>query len=109
MDYTNLPRAFIGIKNIIDDFSANKLKLEDYYMDMFPQTWASTALGFPGCGESALTDAMTYVCIPFKEGDKARVYFDGEFAYEANKNWLFFRDLKERDMKHVVHSDLYNK
>ena len=41
----------------------------DFDIIMFDQTWGSTALGFPGVGGSAMTEATTYVLIPKKEAD----------------------------------------
>jgi hypothetical protein len=48
---------------------------------MWPQTHNSTALGFPGIGGQALTQAMT---VAVRGVDSAiRVYHGGKFAYEV--------------------------
>ena len=86
------------------------------YMDVFKQTWGSTALGFGGIGGSAMTDAYTTVVTVYlsyrgstttntieKNPEFHAVYFDGRLAYfiddEPTKE--FFNDLKDRNMVSV--------
>ena len=86
------------------------------YMDVFRQTWASTALGFGGVGGSAMTDAYTTVVHVYfssrsltvtntieKIPEFHGVYFDGRFAYmiETEPKEEFFKDVKERNMASV--------
>lgn len=83
-----------------------------YRMYVFPQTWASTALGFNdhgGCGGQAFTDAYTTVVEmtwnDFKTREKSddkiyAVFFDGKFAYMClNPTKIFFEDLNKQQMK----------
>ena len=86
------------------------------YMDVFRQTWASTALGFGGVGGSAMTDAYTTVVHVYfsprsstvtntieKTPEFHGVYFDGRLAYmiETEPKEEFFKDVKERNMASV--------
>lgn len=68
---------------------------------VFDQTWASTALGFGGCGGDALTTRPTYVLIPDVNQNKAFVYFDGMFAYECCVNDGFRKDLENKNMASI--------
>lgn len=71
----------------------------------FPQTWATTALGFdaPGtmCGQ-AFTKAYTTViheCVT----DTYLVFFGGRPAYQVtNATNAFYRDLSHRNLKSVM-------
>lgn len=75
----------------------------DYDIIMFEQTWGSTALGFPGVGGSAMTEATTYVLIPKKEADCAHVYFGSQFAYKVNGlTQKFMDDLNNHSMASVM-------
>ena len=83
-----------------------------FRMYVFPQTWASTALGFDehgGFGGQAFTDAYTTIVEmtwnDFKTREKSddkiyAVFFDGKFAYMClNPTEMFFEDLNKRQMK----------
>ena len=90
---------------------------ETIWMDVFRQVWASTALGFGGCGGSAMTGAYTTVvtCVLTQRSSTTTdttiletseffgVYFDGRLAYfiEDRPTDKFFEDLKNRDMASV--------
>lgn len=68
----------------------------DCTIDMFPQTWGSTSLGFGGIGGQAFTDAYTVVISCVRTGACA-VYFGGRFAYmvperTSNEQARCFRD-----------------
>ena len=82
-----------------------------YYADGqlydFDQTWASTALGFGGCGGSALTTERTYVFIPNTLEDEAFVFFGETYAYTATTNERFWEDVKNHDMASVSGSVRY--
>ena len=86
------------------------------WMDVFRQVWASTALGFGGCGGSAMTGAYTTVATAVLTPRSSTttntieanpeffgVYFDGRLAYfiEDRPSNEFFEDLKNRDMVSV--------
>ena len=83
-------------------------------IEMFQQTWATTTLGFPGCGGDAMTRAFTTVVriyhknsFEFKKDDGKDinikdcyfVFFGGRFAYSVYEPTdCFFNDLKMRHM-----------
>lgn len=63
-------------------------------MNMFPQTWGSTALGFGGIGGAAMTSAYTIILNSYLNGEYL-VYFGGQFAYKINKPTdAFFEDIR---------------
>lgn len=92
-----------------------------YYTDVsaivFPQTWASTALGFGGFGGSAMTKAYTTVMRLYlyprsytttntieHEPEIFGIFFDDRFAYIVNGDHAsdeFFDDLNHRNMTSV--------
>lgn len=87
------------------------------WVEVFEQTWPSTALGFGGCGGSAMTNAyttvvtvhfspksMTEINIINKTPQFRGIYFDGKFAYivEGEPPKEFFDDLKDRRMADVM-------
>ena len=82
----------------------------------FDQMWGSTALGFGGCGGSAMTIERTYVFIPHlipfpdkKQEEKAFVYFGDKFAYECGVNDRLRSDIINHDIASVMESGRYNK
>lgn len=73
----------------------------------FPQTWGSTALGFPGVGAQAVTSAYTTV-IRSPSGEAA-VYFAGKLAYlvagadqRSEQAAAFLSDLRNKQMEPVA-------
>lgn len=98
----------IEIMSINQDIIRRRKVMDKYDVYDFDQTWASTALGFGGCGGSALTTARTYVLIPMYE-EKAYVYFGGRFAYECGINDEFRKDIKSHNMADVMGSGKYNR
>lgn len=67
-------------------------------MEMFPQVWASTALGFGGIGGSAMTTAYTIVLM---FNDLCMVYFDGRYAYTVSNSGdtqRFEKDLSTKNL-----------
>ena len=91
-----------------------------FKMYVFPQTWASTALGFDkcgGCGGQAFTEAYTTVVemtwndyfTREKSNNKIyAVFFDGRFAYMClNPSMMFFRDLNKQRMKSQREAEKY--
>ena len=86
-----------------DILRREKIYSIDYNIIMFEQTWGSTALGFPGVGGSAMTEATTYVLIPKKEADCAHVYFGSRFAYKVNGlTQKFMDDLNNHSIASVM-------
>jgi hypothetical protein len=80
---------------------------EIHVVGFFPQMWGSTALGFPGIGGAAMTDAYTVV---LKCGKQYAVYFGGTYAYCVTEpNEKFFEDLAKRNMERVSNSYEYFK
>ena len=86
-----------------------RVSVDDFAMNIFEQTWGSTALGFGGIGGSAMTTANTYVFIPVACHQNCFVYFDGRFAYQVPYSESFMEDVKNHSMKSVNQSRLYIK
>lgn len=86
-----------------------RVSVDDFAMNIFEQTWESTALGFGGIGGSAMTTANTYVFIPVACHQNCFVYFDGKFAYQVPYSKSFMEDVKNHSMKSVNQSRLYIK
>ncbi len=78
----------------IDDFIQWDGSLTNKHIDdiiNFKQTWASTALGFGGVGDDAITDAYTTVLTC---GNTWFVFFGGRFAYKVSiDDELFYQDM----------------
>lgn len=70
-------------------------------VDIFPQTWGSTALGFGGIGGQAITTA--YTTIVYDVSKKVYViFFDNKFAYMVESpNDKFIKDMYNRQMLSV--------
>ena len=69
---------------------------------VFPQTWASTALGFGGIGGQAITTANTII-ICNGLTNVYTVFFRGRFAYKIeNPNKTFYEDMRCEDMSGVA-------
>lgn len=84
-----------------------RVSVDDFAMNIFEQTWGSTALGFDGIGGQAMTTANTYVFIPVTCHQNCFVYFDGRFAYQVPWSVSFMTDVKNHSMKSVNQSRLY--
>lgn len=78
-------------------------------IDVFTQTWGSTALGFGGLGGQAITSAYT-VIVQGPNGDCC-VYFSGRLAYHIKRpNNVFYEDKHQRKMREVAGArSRYNK
>jgi hypothetical protein len=81
------------IEKILMEF----IKSENSYKDeievyMFPQMWGSTALGYSGMGESAMTSSHTIVFHNQNTGN-VMLSYGGRFIRLMNPNQLFFDDL----------------
>lgn len=63
---------------------------------MWPQTHGSTALGFPGVGGRALTEAMTVVLELCGGEPRYRVYHGGMYAYTVQQPTEYFTALMFR-------------
>lgn len=76
-------------------------KHTDYDMqvvNMFPQTWGSTALGFGGIGGAAMTTAYTIILSSNLNGEYL-VYFGPQFAYKIiQPSDAFFEDITKGSM-----------
>ena len=92
---------------MVNEDLLDHLNSTSYRPYLFEQMWPSTALGFPGCGGSAMTRAWTFVLIPTAPNLRARVYFGGEFAYEAEMNDEFQHDLACGRLANVMNSGKY--
>lgn len=105
---TDFSKISIQALQIQDDLF-NRVADREFEIHVFGQTWGSTALGFPGIGGSAMTYAMTWVCISTDTYDDAFVYFGGRFAYHCKCNDAFKKDLVNRKMASVMESGKYKK
>ena len=93
-------------------FDPNKdkaVRIDDFDMYTFEQTWGSTALGFSGIGGQAITTANTYVFVPVTCNQNAFVYFGGRFAYEAEYCLQLGEDIGNRCVKPCSQAHLYRK
>ena len=109
---TNLPclplieeRFWNAIK---DDLSEEEKKYKpEFTMDMFEQTWGSTALGFGGIGGQAMTSAYTTVIQDVYSGWYG-VFFGERLAYKIKKpNQKFNEDVLHRNMKPAYQCGVY--
>lgn len=89
----------------------------DMHVDVFTQLWGSTALGFGGCGGSAMTKAFTTVFQAILQKRSATslneiedipefhaVFFEDRLAYmiTGEPTEAFYKDLRERMMAPVA-------
>lgn len=94
--------------NIVMIRKVRRPYVHELEVDMFPQGWGSTALGYPGIGGQAMTSAYTVV-ISYEQ-HKFCVYFGagGALAYYVDLNMLsrtgrdsFMNDLHDHCMADV--------
>ena len=86
---------------INEDIKQRGLSPCDFSVYVFPQVWASTALGFGGMGGQSMTKAMTYVLVPDIPGIMCLVYFAGRFAYAAPYSESLMTDVYNHRMEPV--------
>lgn len=80
---------------------------DELVVDMFQQTWGSTALGYGGIGGAAMTTAYTVV---ITKGNDVCVYFGcGRLAYRLNLHNMaptgraaYFSDLRDHVLADVM-------
>lgn len=100
-------KDWVKSKEIGQDVFVEETKRPDMYdvtIDMFPQTWSDTSLGFGGMAGQAFTSAYTVVvCCP--DSQCWAVYNGGRFAYlidykkqSAEGFKIFQEDLMNRNM-----------
>lgn len=70
-----------------DGFSMDKIRVS-----MWPQTFPSTALGFLGVSDNAVTQTMTVVLRRYDEHPEVRVYHGGILAYQVFRPTQHFED-----------------
>lgn len=117
--YPNLELLEYKFRQELQKREPNKFREEyvcNIFAEVFPQTWASTALGFGGVGGSAMTIAYTTVFHAFfksrsltetnvvnPDPEAHAVFFDGRFAYllTGDPNPKFFDDINNRKMASV--------
>ncbi len=103
---TELLKLSIELIHIADDLRhrLKTINFDEGDVYIFEQIWASTALGFGGCGGSTMTSATTCVFIPEynscpeKYVNKAFVYFGGRFAYSADICERLKEDIRKHNM-----------
>ena len=107
----NLPlvqeRFYYQIKN---DLETLKIKYPEFeIIDVFMQTWGSTALGFGGWGGQAITSAYTTVIQNLDTG-YVGVFFGEGLAYIIkNSNDKFCKDLQHHNLKAKYECYKYEK
>lgn len=85
----------------LDEEKYNNL---DLLVEIFPQCWSSTALGFDGIGGQAMTTAYTSVFYDINQNIYI-VYFGERIAYcVENPTDKFFEDLKNKNLGSVAHA-----
>ena len=98
-NYPNLELLDYKTRLVLLEQDKEKYKNVELQVEVFPQTWGSTALGFGGIGGQAMTTAYTTVFYDILN-DVGVVYFDGRLAYFVNElTDNFMNDLMHRDMK----------
>lgn len=86
-----------------------QVRVDDFEIIIFPQTWGSTALGFGGMGGQAITTADTIVCIPECVDQPCFVYFAGRFAYAVEWSERFAKDVARHGMLPVSRAGAYQR
>ena len=89
----------IEVLHINDDWfnhvsDIRKIRLDDFELYFFTQTWGNTSGGFEGMGGSAMTNQNTYVLFPIRKEEDAIVYFGGVFGYKAPISQILIDDIK---------------
>lgn len=78
-------------------------------IDVFSQTWGSTALGFDGIGGCAITSAYTTIILN-NDLDYVGIFFGERMAYVIkHPNEKFVEDIKKRNMCSVENSSKYER
>lgn len=93
----DVPEIYQKISKWLKD---NKIS-ESQILDMvaFTQLWSSTALGFGGIGGSAMTTGLTTIyIIPNTKTTEGWVFFNSGFAYKAEIDDTFLKDMEKRYM-----------
>lgn len=94
---------------IKDDLAKDKIRYPEFEMYMFPQVWASTALGFDGIGGRAITSAYT-TNIHEQSTGWCGVFFGERLAYKIkDPNGLFFEDEMHGRMAKKTMSGKYKR
>lgn len=95
---------------IKDDLNEEERKYcPEFVMNMFPQTWGSTALGFGGIGGQAMTTAYTTVVEDYNSG-WVGVFFGERLAYKIkNPNRRFYDDIANGKMVEVAKCGVYKR
>lgn len=107
----NLPliqeRFFNSIQS---DLIQNNIRYPEFeVINVFSQTWGSTALGFGDIGGQAITSAYTTIIESVDLGYVA-VFFGERMAYVIkHPNEKFVEDIKKRNMCSVVSHYKYEK
>ena len=106
-NYPNLELLYYKTRLVLLEQDKEKYKNVELQVEVFPQTWGSTALGFGGIGGQALTQAYTTVIVDTKT-KYAGVFFGERLAYAIlNPNERFWDDLNMKNMKSCNMSNDY--
>lgn len=98
------------LHNIKPDLTENDIRYPEFeVINVFLQTWGSTALGFGGCGGQAMTSAYTTIIESVDLG-YVGVFFCERLAYVVkHPNANFTEDLQKRRMCSVGMHHKYEK
>ena len=109
-NYPNLPLIQERFWNRIKDLEIiEEINYLEFEVEVFPQVWGSTALGFGGVGGQVITNAYTTVIYETGSGIYG-VFFNERLAYIIeNPNHLFFEDLNNRNMECCSRASKYRK
>ena len=110
--FVNMARELLAVsedagQRIQQRSAGKRVSIDDFDLCTFVQTWESTALGFDVIGCDALTNARTYVFVPYDPNEMALVYFGGRFAYEALWSEPFMTDVEAQSMEPVYRKGKY--
>lgn len=104
------------LREIIESFKSEVYNMDygwfkkngcDPQLQVFPQIWGSTALGFGGIGGQAMTSAYTTVVEDIYSGYYG-VFFGNRLAYIIkNPNQTFFEDVNKHSMKDILSKKSY--
>lgn len=99
--FPNLELLHYKAKEMLWQKDKEKYHDAELIVEVFPQTWGSTALGFGGIGGQAMTTAYTTVFIDWLK-NVAIIFFDSRLAYLVEDwNDKFLEDLKNRELLSV--------
>ena len=109
MRYRDINEMINEVVSEYEKKTGKKADAESALVYSFPQTWASTALGFGGIGGQAFTSAQTTAIMVYGEDELCgAVFFGGGLAYlYPSINCRFEQDIANCKMSAVLGSAKY--